>query len=185
MRLFGFLLLAIGFFGSAFLTVRHADSADLEWQTIEWSYYALTFVIGVVGVVILRVTAGKGATEAHKVEEDLAALDRSLGNILERLRGMIQGRQSIGVYDVHGRIDSELAVELAEFVEAREVMIHRFGLHNYASVMDRFAGGERQINRAWSASADGYVDEVWASLEIAEQQMKKAHEALEASKQGA
>ena len=39
-------------------------------------------------------------------------------------------------------------------------MIHVFGMQNYADVMSNFAAGERYINRVWSASTDGYVDEV-------------------------
>ena len=53
-----------------------------------------------------------------------------------------------------------LMVDLGEFVDARETMIPRLGMQAYADVMSAFATGERQINRAWSASVDGYVDEV-------------------------
>ena len=43
-------------------------------------------------------------------------------------------------------------------------MIHVFGMQNYADVMSNFAAGERYINRVWSASTDGYEDEVRAYL---------------------
>ena len=36
--------------------------------------------------------------------------------------------------------------------------------------MTRFAAGERYLNRVWSASADGYIDEVNEYLEKAKDQ---------------
>lgn len=52
-------------------------------------------------------------------------------------------------------------------------MKYIFGLQNYADVMSAFAAGERYINRVWSASTDGYVDEVCAYLERATQQFRE------------
>jgi len=41
-------------------------------------------------------------------------------------------------------------------------------------VMSAFAAGERYINRVWSASTDGYVEEVRSYLERATQQFREA-----------
>ena len=38
--------------------------------------------------------------------------------------------------------------------------MQRFDLKTYADVMTEFASAERSINRAWSAAADGYIDEI-------------------------
>ena len=51
--------------------------------------------------------------------------------------------------------------EVQFFVEARTLLIARLGLGGFASLMDRFAASERQINRAWSAAADECFDEAW------------------------
>jgi hypothetical protein len=40
--------------------------------------------------------------------------------------------------------------------------------------MSNFAAGERYINRVWSASTDGYVDEVRMYLERAREQFREA-----------
>ena len=53
-------------------------------------------------------------------------------------------------------------------------MMHVFGLQNYADVMSAFAAGERYINRVWSASTDGYIDEVRSYLDRATQQFREA-----------
>jgi hypothetical protein len=55
-------------------------------------------------------------------------------------------------------------------------MIHVFGMQNYADVMSNFAAGERYINRVWSASTDGYADEVILYLERARDQFNEAHQ---------
>ena len=87
-----------------------------------------------------------------------------------------QGRKTLDVYEIKDRIDEQLAPELASFADAREAMIPSFGMQGYADVMTRFAGAERMINRAWSASADGYIDEVWKCLERASALLDEAGE---------
>jgi hypothetical protein len=54
-------------------------------------------------------------------------------------------------------------------------MIHVFGMQNYADVMSAFAAGERYINRVWSASTDGYLEEVRLYLEKARNQFVEAN----------
>ncbi len=55
-----------------------------------------------------------------------------------------------------------------EFVALRPVLTAAIGSAGYARLMDRFAAGERQINRAWSAAADAREDEMTACLELGE-----------------
>lgn len=178
MRILGFLFLTVGFFGAAFICVRHADAEELLWQTLEWGWYGLAFGLGVTGVFILRITAKGAETQSYKIEADLQAMESSLSAVVTRLCAMRTGRESIGVYEVHGKIDAELAEDLATFANARETLIHCYGVQEYADLMTRFAGGERLINRAWSASADGYVDEVWICVDKATEQMEGAQTLL-------
>ena len=63
--------------------------------------------------------------------------------------------------------------------------IGRFGLQTYANVMSAFAASERLINRTWSASADGYVDEVRTCLALAEDEMRSAQTQLRAARKPA
>jgi len=185
MRKLGGILLTIGFFGAAFVTVRHADSAGLEWQTIEWGWYALPFVVGVIGVSLLRTTAKATDTHAHKLDADLTAMRASLDRIVDKLERQCANRDAIQVYDVHGWIDEELVVDLGAFVEVRESLIPLYGMQAYANIMSDFAGGERSINRAWSASADGYIDEVLICLDRALTLMRQAQAQLREQEQAA
>ena len=68
--------------------------------------------------------------------------------------------------------------DIDTFVEARESMIPRLGMQRYADIMSPFANGERLLNRAWSASADGYVDEVRSCVATACLELEKAAEQL-------
>jgi len=48
---------------------------------------------------------------------------------------------------------------MTEFVALRPVIVGERGVGGFATVMDSFAGAERQVNRAWSAAADGVLAE--------------------------
>jgi hypothetical protein len=171
MRKLGHFLLWLGFLGAAFVATRQLDRVD-------WTWYAIAGLVGVAGVVLLRRTATAAASHVDTVRENISALESSLRRLVENLAKLNAERSTLFVYDVHGRIDSDLAEDLASFAEAREAMIHGIGLEEYAHVMDEFARSERAIHRAWSASADGYVDEVWDCLERAEQSMREADRVL-------
>ncbi len=171
MRNLGHALMWLGFLGAAFVTTRQLDRVD-------WMAYAAAAAVGVLGVILLRRTAAEAATDTELVRTNMAALETSSRRLVENLETMNKDRESIFVYDVHGKIDAELNPDLAAFAEAREAMIHGIGLQEYAHVMDQFARSERAINRAWSASADGYIDEVWTYLGFAEKSMREADRIL-------
>ena len=79
---------------------------------------------------------------------------------------------------MHHRIDAELMEDIDTFVEARESMIPKLGMQRYADIMSPFANAERLLNRAWSASADGYVDEVRNCIAGARVELEKAAQLL-------
>ena len=177
-RRLGFVLLYLGFFGAVLVAVRQSDSVGAEWATIEWGWYGIMFLIGVVGVVLLRTTAKNADTQSHKLESDIATIQESLRHIVDKLGRIKKDRDTISVYDVGAWIDDVLVENLGELVEARESLIHVYGLQQYANLMSRFALGERNLNRAWSASADGYIDEVWSCIGRAEREMTAARSLL-------
>ena len=169
MRRVGLVSLWLGVLGGSFVSVRHAEH-------IEWGAYAAAAVVAIVGVVILRRTAGVAAFGAERVKQDISTLRNHLEAVISGLQRILDGRDEGSVYDVRDRIDQGLAEPLGAFADRRETLIAAHGLDAYAEVMTRFAGGERLINRAWSASADGYVDEVWPCLERARGLMQEARD---------
>jgi hypothetical protein len=166
-RVLGHVLLWTGFLAGAFVSVRRAEVSADPWSSISWPAYGLALSIAVCGVVLLRVT--KRGLDGKTVA-GAAAIDQ-LFEILQRLSQTVEGWRtryaSLSVYDIHQLIDSEAADDLRQFADLREAMIAAYGLDHYARVMTEFALAERTINRAWSASADGYVDEVAQCLEHA------------------
>jgi hypothetical protein len=60
-----------------------------------------------------------------------------------------------------------------------------YGLDAYGEVMGLFASAERYLNRTWSASADGYVDEVDSALQKAQEQFIATLARLQSVKQQA
>lgn len=171
MRYLGLILLFIGFFGAAFVSVRQTDKDRdgnrREWTAIQWPYYAAGIALGVVGVAILRVHARAAAGHSERSAANLRTLQEALSRLQERLAALQKERELIEVYALPERIDQDLAEDLARFADARETLIPLFGLQAYATIMNSFAGAERSINRAWCASADGYVDEAWACIDRA------------------
>ena len=160
----GHVLMWAGFVASAFVASSRTDNVD-------WLTYSLTAGVGVVGVVLLRMRDRANADSDRKAHETVGHLTKVLQQLLDKLAQLRAERETVDVYDVRHRIDSDLAGDLRDFADEREAISEAHSLKLYADVMNHFAAGERNINRAWSASADGYIDEVWICLERAESLM--------------
>lgn len=176
MRKLGIALMWIGFLAASFFAMRQADA-------VEWLPFGIFAVLGAAGVVMIRIADQAGSTDAVKVTTDLATLEGRLATVNDFLAELVARRDTVDVYEVRHEIDQNLADPLEDFADARESMIHGLGMETYATVMDRFARGERFVHRAWSASADGYIDEVWKSIDAAVENLRLADESLRAAMQ--
>ena len=177
-RLAGHILLWCGFLVGAYLAVQHVENVADKWSTIRWPLYLAALAVGTIGVGLLRVTQKQAATHSDKLDADIKILDVSIKNLLAELATMLENQKKTDVYQVHKLIDSQLMASIDNFVMARSTLIHTYGLREYAELMTDFSIAERNINRAWSASADGYIDEVWLSLERANRQLQTVAEHL-------
>jgi hypothetical protein len=153
MRVIGYLLIVAGFLAGALTTV-------LDEELVRWREFAAAFVVGAVGIALVRVTARREARAAGKLSTNMQLVESSLERIVEGFGRLRSELPTLDPYDVRFWLDTAFADELARFVEARESIAHVHGLQAYADVMNAFAAGERYLNRVWSASADGYIDEV-------------------------
>lgn len=88
------------------------------------------------------------------------------------------GKADIPPYELRFEIDRRFRTDLNRFVAARESLVHIYGLQAYADIMSAFAAGERYLNRVWSASADGYVDEAREYIGRAREQFVDAKSRL-------
>lgn len=161
--LFGQVLLWAGFVVAALAAVLRLEIPDNRWGTIPWPWYIAGMVLGTAGVVMLRTRprdeSGSGATSGG-----LAAARESLSAASRETRALADGIGNATCEEVLDRIDRQCVPHCDAFADARRSIQGAFGTSAYASVMTEFASGERYLNRAWSAAADGYVDEVESSI---------------------
>ena len=153
LKLLGFVLVTVGFVGGALVAV-------IDTETVRWDYFAGCAGVGVIGVAMMRLLDRQHKLSAHRVDANIGALSESLDRIVRNIKDLNANKADINTYDVHKRIDELFKDDLLTFVEARDSMVHVYGLQAYADVMSSFAAAERYLNRCWSASADGYIDEV-------------------------
>jgi hypothetical protein len=164
----GYVLIIVGFLAGALVAV-------VDEEVVRWSQFAAALAAGVTGVVLVRISMRREAQAEGKLATNLDAVDSSLSHIVEKVNQLCEEMGDDNPYEARVRIDDLLPVHLDTFVEARRSISHIYGLQAYADVMSPFAAGERYINRVWSASADGYVDEVLEYLERAVEQFAEAH----------
>lgn len=162
------LLIMASFLAGAFVAV-------LDPVTVDWAWLGPILLIGAVGLYLFRKASHSEASAGHRLTGDMDLLGRSLGNVLRNLEDLCARKTELPVYEARFEIDRRFREDLNNFADARETMIHIFGMQGYADVMSAFAAGERYINRVWSASTDGYVDEVHTYLEKARNQFVEAN----------
>lgn len=168
MRIIGQILMWSGFLGGAFCAVLRTGppegaAAGSGWSTIPWGWYLLSVGVGVVGVIFLRLAAAKEKQDDGTTEFEYSTVQQSL----EDVSAVVARLCSQTVSDprmIVMAIDDECVEPLASFANSRQALVKRFGMTIYADAMTEFASAERFLNRAWSAAADGYVDEVEACL---------------------
>jgi hypothetical protein len=163
MKLIGFLMVMFGFIVAALAAV-------VDENAIKWLWYVPALAVAVAGVAAIRIEdVGRNKAEHHVIAK-IETIDNSLDRIVTNINMLNSEKHSINTYDVRHRIDELFINDLEMFVDARESIGHRYGLAAYGDVMSSFAAGERYLNRVWSASADGYIDEVNTYIEKAREQ---------------
>jgi hypothetical protein len=167
---FGYVLVAAGFLGGAFAT-------SLDVHNVNWALFAGTAGAAFIGLVLHKRQIGAMARSEEVLELNRVELRESIANVVSDLGEIMQGELTQGAV-LRDRIDLKLREDLRRFADARESMVHLFGLQTYADIMSNFATGERYINRVWSASADGYDEEAEAYLKRAAEQFDAAKRQL-------
>jgi len=153
MKNIGYLLLLASFLSAAFL-------ASLDAREMNWTWFVPVLVVGFVGVLMVRRIEHAAASADHVLVAHREDLDTSLDNIIETLKTLNAREADIPTYEMRFEIDKLLRDDLRNFADARGSLKHMYSIQAYADIMSHFAAGERYVNRVWSASADGYIDEV-------------------------
>jgi hypothetical protein len=170
----GFLLTTLGFLAGAFL-------ASLDPRIINWAAYLPAIAVGAVGVWLLKRDSMAHARSDETLASNRANIEESLNRIVANLEELESGKEGIPPWELRFEIDHRFREDLNAFVEARESLSHIYGLQAYADIMSDFAAGERYLNRVWSASADGYVQEAKDYIHRALIQFQHARRKLDAA----
>lgn len=172
MKNLGYLLLTVGFLGGAYFAVLDAESVPV-------GTFLTMFAVGVLGVIMARMAGHKESRDVEVVSANIGAIGTSLERIVEKARAFDRDKESIDVYELRHHIDREFPDDLDTFVQARQSIAHSYGLQTYADVMNPFAAGERYLNRVWSTSTDGYIDEAHTYVTKAREQFEDALEVFQ------
>lgn len=148
-----------------------------EFSVGRWQH-AWLFVLAVVGLVGGSALVKRGARRARargRAENDGPAQgspQAALGEIIRAARDLQRDLPSMSadadraqaVIERIGRVQAVLALQV---VEGRDVLVGALGMAGYAELMDAFSRLERALNRAWSAAADGVLDEALRCIDEA------------------
>ncbi len=172
MRGVGYFLLVVGFLAGAF-----ASATDP--RVVPWAWFVPAVLVGAAGVALVRRSTRQTARAGHVLAKNREDVEDSLSRIVRGLEEMTGGERPIPPWEYRFEIDHRFRDDLARFAEARESLGHLYGLAAYAEIMSAFAAGERYLNRVWSASADGYMDEATQYLGRSLEQFREAAARLE------
>lgn len=157
-------------------TVEAKVSAPFSFAAWEWKWwFALAVLAMVAGISLKRPSTAAPATDRGIESGPLAEW---LDETLDTTRGLAEAGAELEPTELHQRLGALLAGPVHAFVEAREQLRERLGLHAFAEVMGPFSSAERRLNRAWSASVDRNVPEARSCLTEAVPLLEEAHRQL-------
>ena len=172
MKASGYILLIVGFLAGARVAVQTIENE------LNWRLFLPALVAAALGVGLARTALRRESRHEDAVAANLRTVETSLESIANNIEKLDADKESIEVHDLSARIDELFMRDINSFVEARESISHQFGLQSYADVMSDFAVAERYLNRVWSASIDGYVDEAREYVTRSKEQFLSARRRL-------
>lgn len=172
MKTLGRVFISLGFLAGSLVAVQSPQ------DQVAWAGYVPALALGIVGVVLARWAGRRDAHQPATLNLNRQQLGEGLDRLLARARELSRELQAGLPAEVHTRIDQLFRADLDAFAESRGAIVRLHGLAAYAEVMNEFAAGERYLNRAWSASVDGYLDEARDYVTRAAHQFEQARAAL-------
>ena len=148
-----------------------------QWFARGGAGWALGLTMIVAGAGMAR-RQQDGTAQSAGGEARTADFRRVVGEIqgrLEQLSGELQGMEmddpAMEAREAIDTIQQELILPL---VEARGQLIGRHGVAAFAEYFSPFAGGERNLNRCWSALTDGHAVVAREALALSRQSFSDA-----------
>jgi len=171
MKKLGYFLVFVGFVAASLVSVT-------DVLQVNWVHFIIFLIISIIGIFLIRRTEKKETMHEETLSRNMKAIEQSLVRIVDDVK-LIRSEIDLNKpQEVRKRIDKKLPDHLETFIESRKTIGHVHGLQAYGHVMNYFATAERYLNRVWSASTDGYIDEVTEYMEKSERQFEEALAAL-------
>ena len=171
MKNLGYILVSVGFVWASLVSVTDVLEVD-------WIWFISTMLICVAGIFLIRNSEKSQTKNTETISTNMKSIAENLDHIVANVKKIRSEINPENPQEIHLKIDELLPDYLEKFVDARKTIGHVYGLSAYADVMNFFATGERYLNRVWSASTDGYIDEITLYMEKCEEQFNNAKEAL-------
>ncbi len=168
MKYLGFTLIVLGFLAGSYLAVKDIDE-------VETAPFVGALAAAAAGVACVRLANRRLARQEDRMKARSRDIADSLQRLTRKSEQLEEESEETSTFDLRYRIDKEFRRDIDIFVAARDSIAHRYGLQAYADVMNHFAAGERYLNRVWSASTDGYVDETKIYIVKAREQFAEAN----------
>ncbi|MFT7518159.1 MAG: hypothetical protein ACI9MC_000286 [Kiritimatiellia bacterium] len=156
-----------------------------DWLQVGGVWWGVGCVMVAVGAFIARreqalSNAGKGSSQGAgenvNFPDTVDFVLRELQAIREQIADLPMDGQST---EVRSRIDDIMEQQVGPLVQVRGRFIARHGLSRFAIYFGEFSGGERNLNRTWSALTDGHSVVARASLETSIAAFTRARNAWE------
>ncbi len=152
--------------------VRVKEFSIGRWQ------HAWLFGLAVIGLIagsalvkreaagaLRRRPAARGTVAQETPQAVLARIVVIARDLQRELPGMPDdAARTQAILERVGHVQTELSLQV---VEGRDVLVAALGLARFAELMDAFSRLERALNRAWSAAADGALDEALRCIDAA------------------
>ena len=171
MKKLGYVFVFVGFVAASLVSVT-------DVLQVNWVLFSVFLIISIIGIFLIRGSERKVTMREETLSTNMKTIEESLVRIVDDVKLIRSEIDPKKPQDVHQRIDEKLPDHLETFIESRKTIGHVHGLQAYGHVMNYFAAAERYLNRVWSASADGYIDEITEYMERSEQQFEEALAAL-------
>lgn len=140
----------------------------------------MPFLGGIVLVVLGVILARRGIRSEVQREAKSGGGVGSIGALVDGLAdgaAQLAASPQTDAADVRHGIEALQHAWVEPLIEGRARIQDAHGVAGYASVFVPFSAAERQLYRAWSASVDGYPDEVQRSLQAAAASAAEAQQA--------
>ncbi len=149
-----------------------------RWTTVRWFWYAAAMIIGIAGVVLLRMQSKAVESDTVSTEAEFSIIAASMKTLQSSIAQLKENLDEMEPEQVVHFIDDQCSTAYADFAEARNALRRKFGLQGFADIMTQFSSAERMTNRAWSAAADGYMNEVKDCVELASIHISKTSDLI-------